>query len=286
MLSSVSAGALVDCAAAPSEASAAWLQSLTGALARGERSDEIAIAFAEAGRRVGRGPLRGAPPAGAPATVGHWSADDAARAALLLAFGTGRPDELPRLVETLYSGGDGREKAAILRALPLLPDPAGYVALATDAGRSSDTTLFRAIACHNTFPSRHFSETQWNALLMKAVVVGAPIDEVVGLAERRNAELSRMALDYVDERESASRPVPPAVWDLLARPLRAGAVARLVGYASHSQAAHRAAAARALGRAGDERARAFLKERAAVEPEPAVAEAIADALNELNGTTA
>jgi hypothetical protein len=284
MISSVSAGALVDCAAAPSEASGAWLQSLTGALARGERSDEIALAFAEAGRRVGRGPLRGAPPAGEQSTVGHWAADDAARVALLLAFGTGHPAELPRLVRSLYSGGDSREKAAIQRALPLLPAPEGYVALATDAGRSSDMTLFRAIAGHNPYPSRYFSEAQWNALLMKAVFVEAKVEEVVGLPERRNAELSRMALDYVDERESASRPVPPAVWELLDKSLRAGAVARLVGYASHSQAEHRAAAARALGRAGDERARPFLRERALVETEPVVAEAVADALNELDRT--
>jgi hypothetical protein len=118
-------------------------------------------------------------------------------------------------VDRLYAEGDSREKAAIVRTLALLPEPRRYLTLATDAGRSSDLTLFRAIACGNGYPYRYFSEPQWNALLMKAVFVDVPVREVIGLARRRNPELTRMALDYVDEREAAGRPVPASVWDIV-----------------------------------------------------------------------
>jgi hypothetical protein len=141
--------------------------------------------------------------------------------------------------------------------------------------------LFEALACGNAYPSLYYSEREWNALIMKAVFVGADLHRVLGLARRLSPELSRMALDYVDEREAAARAVPPALWDLIGHGAPAPALGRLIGYLNHSQAEHRAGAARALARLGDLRAASFLEERAALEAEPSVAAVVHEAIASL-----
>jgi hypothetical protein len=69
--------------------------------------------------------------------------------------------------------------------------------------------LFESIACDNPYPERHFPTAQFNQLVLKALFVGLPLARVVGLAARRNDELSRMASDFAAERRAAGRPVPP-----------------------------------------------------------------------------
>jgi len=170
-------------------------------------------AFVSAGRRVGRGPLAAGEPlpgSSDPVPTDGWTVDDTARVLVLLAAGD------PTLTETLYREGDSREKRAVLRALPLLPDGERYLALALDAGRTNESDLFAALACDNPYPARHYGEREWNKLVMKAAFVGAPLARIVGLERRNNRELCRMALDYVDQQESAGRAVPPDLDKLVA----------------------------------------------------------------------
>ena len=280
----VSATALVDRVAELSEGGAGWLREAVVSLEVGRPDVDIAAVFAEAGRRVGRARLAGTlppDPAEPLAILDAWAADDAARAALLLAVAAGRPDELARAVEDLYSTGDGREKAGIVRTLVLLPEAQRFVPVALDCGRTHDMTLFRALACGNAFASLHYSEREFNAFAMKAVFVGVSASDILGLPSRLNPELSRMAVDYVNERESAGRPVPPSVWDLVGPRPPEGAVGRLIGYLNNSISDHRVGSARALVRVGDARARSFLLERAAVESDPGVADVLRQAADAL-----
>ena len=69
-------------------------------------------------------------------------------------------------------------------------------------------TVFEAIACENPYPRRHFVELPWNQMVLKAAFSGVALTRIVGLAERRNPELARMAADYAAERRAAGRPVP------------------------------------------------------------------------------
>jgi len=46
---------------------------------------------------------------------------------------------------------------------------------------------------------------------VKSVFVGAPLDTIVGLNERRNPDLVLMLRDFVAERHAAGRPLPDAV---------------------------------------------------------------------------
>jgi hypothetical protein len=67
------------------------------------------------------------------------------------------------------------------------------------------------MACHNPYPRHHFVQTAWNHMVVKCVFNGLPIDTIVGLNERRNAELARMLRDLVSERHAAGRVLPAAV---------------------------------------------------------------------------
>jgi len=189
-----------------------WLRATADRIGSGDLTP-AGPAFVSAGRRVGRGPLAAGEPlpgSSDPVPTEGWTVDDAGRVLILLAAGD------RGLIETLYREGDSREKRAVLRALPLLAGGERFVELALDAGRTNESDLFAALACDNPYPARHYGEREWNKLVMKAAFVGAPLSRIVGLERRSNRELCRMALEYIDQQESAGRAVPPDLDKLVA----------------------------------------------------------------------
>jgi hypothetical protein len=183
----------------------------------------FATAFALATRRAGR-----AMPAPSPAEaarldaagltwpVAPWGLDGLCRGALLLhAAATLAPGELEVLVEESFLGGDTRERQAVLRTLVLLPDPARFVPLAVEACRTSVQPVFEAIACENPYPARHFPESSFNQMVLKAVFIEVAVGRILGLEARITPELRRMAGDYASERRAAGRSVPADVERLL-----------------------------------------------------------------------
>ncbi len=133
--------------------------------------------------------------------------DELARTALLLAAMSGEAAR-DRLPLELFQRGDAGEKQAVLRALPLLPRPARFVEIGVEAVRSSVQTVFEAIACENAFPADHFSDPQFNQLVLKALFNGVATARVFGLSLRAGAELDRMVQGYAAERRAAGRSVP------------------------------------------------------------------------------
>jgi hypothetical protein len=183
----------------------------------------FATAFALAARRAGR--IEPAPTSGETARlyaagvtwpVTLWGLDGLTRAGLLLhAAAALQPGELESLVEECFLGGDTRERQAVLRSLPLLPDPGRFVALAVDACRTSVQPVFEAIACENPYPARHFPESSFNQMVLKAVFIEVAVGRILGLETRITPELRRMAADYASERRAAGRSVPADVARLL-----------------------------------------------------------------------
>ena len=178
--------------------------------------DAFASAFANASRRTGRSALALTPgdvarlrEVGLTWSMTRWALDDLARAAVLL-----RAAEvldgiaLQALVDRVYRQGDTRERQAVLRALPLLPNPARFLAVAVDAARSGVPPLFEAIACQNPYPAAHFPALNFNHLVLQALVTGVALDRVVGLGARVTPELVRLANEYAAERRAAGRSVP------------------------------------------------------------------------------
>jgi hypothetical protein len=208
------------------QGSAAVQDWLTGAIATTrapvDRSG-FAAAFALAARQAGR-----AAPAPTPAAVARlgaagvtwpirpWGLDGLTRAALLLHAASGlSPGELETLVEECFLRGDTRERQAVLRTLALLPDPARFVPLGVEACRTSVQPVFEAIACENPFPARHFPESSFNQMVLKAIFIEVPVGRILGLDGRITPELRRMAADYASERRAAGRSVPEDVAYLL-----------------------------------------------------------------------
>jgi hypothetical protein len=98
----------------------------------------------------------------------------------------------------------------------VFPAPKLLCDRAREGVRSSMQPVFEAIACRNPYPFDYFDEAAWNQMVVKCVFVGAPIEAISGLLERRNPELIQMLGDLVAERRSASRPVAQSVLDYVA----------------------------------------------------------------------
>ncbi len=129
------------------------------------------------------------------------------------------------LLTRCYRTSDNDERAALLRSLPLLPEPERFLPIATDACRTHVLGVFEAIACDNPYPARHFDQASFNQLVVKALFVGASLARVEGLPARDNPELARMVRDYVSERRAAGRAIPEDV-ALVLPDLRAHGTAR------------------------------------------------------------
>jgi hypothetical protein len=170
----------------------------------------LADAFSGAGRALGK--ERVAPTeneavallaAGVMATIEQWGLDELGRVVLLL-----QPGVKPEAIEQCFFRGDNRERQAVLKALPLLDDPERFIALGVEACRTSVEDVFRAIACDNPFPARHFAAASFNQMVLKAIFNGVPVAGIFGLQQHVTSELLRMADDYASERRAAGRTVP------------------------------------------------------------------------------
>jgi hypothetical protein len=113
-----------------------------------------------------------------------------------------------RLARSVFKTGDNEERAALLKSLPLLPEPEAFLELAIDACRTHVQSVFEAIACENAYPAQHFPEHNFNQMVLKAFFTGVAMQRIEGLATRRTPELVRMAEAYASERRAAGRSVP------------------------------------------------------------------------------
>lgn len=208
----------------------------------------------------------------------HWGIDEAARAALLLSVVHLDAEGYTRLVQQCYELGDSREQQSWLRALSLLPHCERFVATAIDACRTNIIPLFEAMACENPYPMHYFPELNFNQMVLKSLFNSIALRRIIGLESRFNAELSRMADDYVSEREAAGREVPPDIWLVVAPEVQPEKLQRIYRYLHHENRNHRYWAAVGLGHRRDSESLSQLKKRALIEADPKVKEALEAAL--------
>jgi len=197
------------------EGSAQWLsQALESIESAADPRLEHQIASAMARRKLGDGPFEVAlESAGEDAVrIKHWLCSDAGRIllALTLLRATGQPP--PVLLSELYSRGDERERAALLKGLSLLDGEGQWSIEAEDCCRTNSLVVLTAIGMKNTYPGRYFSSRGFNQLVLKSLFMGLNIAHVQGLRERRNSELSEMCAGYICERVAAGREYPASVW--------------------------------------------------------------------------
>lgn len=225
-----------------------WLDATLAACGSRPPLSAVLRAYTAAPRHVGRAPLDATADETRPFldvaphfSFAQWTIDDAARAALLLATAAGEtdPDHFYELATGCYEQGDSREQQSWLRGVLLLPQPERFTMTAIDACRTNIVPLFESIACENPFPARYFPDRNFNQLVLKALFNGIALERIANLSSRLNPELSRMADDYVTEREAAGRSVPPDIWVVVAPHADEFALARVRRYLQHHDAAHR-----------------------------------------------
>lgn len=240
------------------------------------QGDRLLAVFVGAARRLGNDRL------GGDDAFASWPRSCVARVAMLLSLDNREPQTSSAWIHRAYREGDSGEKRAIVCALPHVREAGQYAELAIDCGRTNETELFAALAIGNAFPADHYPDPAFNSLVIKAAQLDLPLDGILGLLDRHNPELARIGMEYIDERQSAGRPFPPTLWLTIAPSNPPGALARMVGDLQHSVPARRIGAARGLAFAGDSRATSFLEEARAMETQPHVQSAIADAIARIN----
>ena len=135
---------------------------------------------------------------------------------------------LRRRLHEVYAGGNGAERAAVLRALDVLDarlDGCGE-SLVKEALRSNDTMLVRRAV--GAYGSRWLDDAAFRQAVLKCVFTGVPLAAVHGLRERADGELARMLDDYARERAAAGREMPADAAELL-RSLQGAQSAPLLG---------------------------------------------------------
>jgi len=204
----------------------------------------------------------------------HWGVDETGRAVLSLTLSHLPADQYLETVLQFYEHGDSREQQSWLRALSLLPDCERFLDTAMDACRTNIIPLFESIACENHYPFLYFPELNFNQMVLKSLFNGVAIGRIIGLESRFNQELSRMADDYVSEREAAGREVPSDIWLALAPRIPQERLARIHSYLRHESPDHRYWAAVGLGYTQGAASRGELEKQRKIETEQKVLGAI------------
>jgi hypothetical protein len=146
-----------------------------------------------------------------------WTLDRAVRVLLLSNIQNTNEDDYCQTIETLFETAEINEAVALYTALPFLQYPEKWLYRATEAVRSNMGPVFDAIAFHNPYPAKYFSEAAWNQLVLKCIFNDKPINLIEGLDKRANQNLANILSDFAHERWAAHRTIPPQVWRLVSK---------------------------------------------------------------------
>ena len=146
----------------------------------------------------------------------NWTLDRVGRTILILSFPRQNPDRYFQTIDKIFAAADVSEAIALYQSLPLLPYPEKFKLRAAEGIRTNMTSVFNAVALHNSYPAEYLDDLAWNQMVLKALFVGTPLAPIYGLQQRNNPQLARMLLDYARERLAAKRSVSPELWELAA----------------------------------------------------------------------
>jgi len=133
---------------------------------------------------------------------------DCCRITLLMQMKEKFPDLFITSLIVLVSYADDEEKISIIKGLCFFDDSGVFLELVNDLCRTNSVDLLKAIGIENTYPNNFFSQDNFNQLVLKLLFCQVDISHIIGLANRKNAKLSRMASDYKQERIDANRSLP------------------------------------------------------------------------------
>lgn len=147
----------------------AWLDQEIERQSAGLDERRLRIAIGLAARKLGRRELETAAAELAAAQdlrpgwqPQFWSADEAARVALLLAIHHGDDEAFAALFEKLCVTAEINEHVAYMKGLAIFPAGKRLLGRAREGVRSSIAPVFEAVACRNPYPRDHFDDEAWN----------------------------------------------------------------------------------------------------------------------------
>jgi len=215
-----------------------WVDQRRQAIAFDPKIATLATAIGLAPRKVGKSDLALTPTelehAGAirlGLDPSDWSIDQTTRILFALESSSLKEPAFSDSLDQVWRTTEITEQIALLRGLPLYPEPERLVPRAAEGIRSAMQPIFEAVAHRNPFPFEQFSDAQWNQMVLKALFIGSRLAPIYGLDQRRNADLSATLMDYVHERWAAGRTVSPELWRCVgpfARPQDVADVAQLL----------------------------------------------------------
>ncbi len=201
------------------EVGRAWHAEAAAEIAGGVSDTRFAALLALASRHCRAGLMRATAEEREEARALHkgwdperWKTLEAARVALILSRPDLEEETSVSALEAYFQHADEGELCALYRSLAFLPDGVRFAWRCGEGCRTNMLTVFESNACDTPYPATHLDDVAWRQLIIKALFVGAPLWRIYGLDKRLDAELARMALDLVDERVSAHRPVQPELW--------------------------------------------------------------------------
>jgi hypothetical protein len=147
-------------------------------------------------------------------SIEGWSLVRLSRVWLLTQLDPSVKEEYIKHIETLFDTAEMNELVALYSALPVLSFPDQWLFRATDAVRSNMGFVFDAIALHNPYPEKYFTELAWNQLVLKTIFNDKSVHLIEGLENRSNEKLAYTLSDFAHERWAAGRSVPAQVWRL------------------------------------------------------------------------
>lgn len=145
-------------------------------------------------------------------TPERWDQRETARVILILSRADLGRESCEGAIEEAFRFADEGESRALYRSLAHLPKAQRFLRRAEEGCRTNMTSVFEANACDTPYPALHFDSVAWNQCLIKCVFIGSPLWRIWDVDRRLSAELTRMALDLIDERRSAGRAVQPELW--------------------------------------------------------------------------
>lgn len=208
------------------------------------------IAFVSAPRKTGKAAVQvtgeqdiAIREAGAGLDITTWTIDRLCRVWLLFSLDHADREKYFQTVEQLFLTAEINELVALYSALAVLSYPEMWVKRCAEGIRSSIGAALEAVACNNPYPAAYLDEPAWNQLVLKVIFTDKPLDEVIGLDERSNADLAKTLSDYAHERWAAHRYLNPLIWRCVGRFIKAGTFPDIERLAASQQDYNREAAA-------------------------------------------
>jgi len=150
--------------------------------------------------------------AGNGADIKDWTIDRLSRVWLLANRDHEDENKYVQTIENLFLSAEVNEWVALYSALPVLAFPGRWVKRCEEGVRSNIGSVLEAIMCKNPYPAAWLDDPAWNQLVLKAFFTEKPVEQIIGIDERANADLAKTLSDYAHERWAAGRPVNPQIW--------------------------------------------------------------------------